>query len=492
MTTKEQYGKLIFGLKVHQLRESLKLSFVELAELSGMSISYLNEIEKGKKYPKQDKIVLLARALNTTPEILQNTELPKSLQAVEELLRSNFLNELPLNLFGIELSKVVEIIANAPARVGAFIYTLVELSRNYALGEQNFYFAALKSYLELNNNYFEELEHAAANFIKSQNISTERGIDASILESILKEKFAYKIIHNGLDEYSALKNIRAVYVKEKHRLLLNSDLDSSQRAFQFGKELGFNVLNLKERAYTATLLKVNNFDEVLNHFKAGYFSAALLMPRDTFFVDVQAFLNSKVWDDGVFFRELLNKYNATPEMLFQRMTNVLPRMFGLENLFFLRILHNTAQNKFDINKELHLSRRHHPQGSSMNEQYCHRWISVDILKDLDENNALRFGIQRSIYHKTNDEYICFSVAKLTGDRAASVTIGIFLDENARKQIKFLSDVTIPTRIVSTTCERCDIYDCNERQAAPRIVKRREQRREINEALEIILKTKKKV
>ena len=486
MTTKAQYGKIIFGLKVHQFREALNLSFVELAKLTGMSISYLNEIEKGKKYPKHDKIVLLAKAFQTTSENLENAQLPKNLQPLEELLRSNFLNELPLDLFGIELPKVIEMIAAAPSRVGAFIYTLVELSRNYALGEQNFYFAALRSYLELNNNYFEDLETAAAQFIKNNQIPTNSGIPEILLENLLKEKFGYKIINNGLYEFPALENIRSVYVKTKHRLLLNSRLTDSQRAFQFGKELGFNVLNLKERAFTASLLKVNNFDEVLNHFKAGYFSAALLMPRATFCEDIQEFLSAEKWDAGAFIKKLIVKYNATPEMLFQRMTNLLPQTFGLDKIFFLRILHNTTDNKFDINKELHLSRKHHPQGSTLNEQYCHRWISMDILKNIEKDNDLRFGIQRSIYHKTGEEYICFSVAKRSDDRVASVTIGILLDDLARKKIKLLNDISIPTRIVSTTCERCDINDCEERQAPPRIVKRREQRREINEALEKIL------
>ena len=508
MTNKAQYGKIIFGLKVHQLRESKNFSFSELSDITGISISYLNEIEKGKKYPKPDKVILLADALCISADALESPELPKNLQPLEELLRSNFLNELPLDLFGIELFKVVEMIASAPARVGAFIYTLVELSRNYALGEQNFYFAALRSYLELNNNYFEDLENAVTKFISDNNMPVCGNMPEHLLAALLKEKFGYHIVENGLDAYPALENIRAFFIKEKQKLLLNSRLTDAQRAFQFGKELGFNVLGLKERAYTASLLKVNNFDEVLNHFKAGYFSAALLMPRDSFCEDIAAFFQTEKWDEGAFFKKLILKYNATPEMLFQRMTNVLPKVFGLEKLFFLRILHPTSSNKFEINKELHLSGKHHPQSSSMNEHYCHRWISIGILTDSElrifddskeeisskineqaEKNLpftnMRFGIQRSIYHKTGEDYICFSVAKSIGNIDSSVTIGILLDDKAREKIKLLNDVSIPSRIVSNTCERCDMTDCRERQAPPRIVQRREQRREINEALESI-------
>ena len=54
----EDYIKLIFGLKMKQLRSGKDLSLFKLSKQTGLSKSYLNEIEKGKKYPKTDKIVL--------------------------------------------------------------------------------------------------------------------------------------------------------------------------------------------------------------------------------------------------------------------------------------------------------------------------------------------------------------------------------------------------------------------------------------------------
>lgn len=61
-----QSRKIIFGLKVKQLRKGQQLSFAELSARSGLSISYLNEIEKGKKYPREDKIEALAEALKVS------------------------------------------------------------------------------------------------------------------------------------------------------------------------------------------------------------------------------------------------------------------------------------------------------------------------------------------------------------------------------------------------------------------------------------------
>ena len=51
----EDYIKLIFGLKLKQIRTDRSLSLFGLSKLSGLSKSYLNEIENGKKYPKPDK-----------------------------------------------------------------------------------------------------------------------------------------------------------------------------------------------------------------------------------------------------------------------------------------------------------------------------------------------------------------------------------------------------------------------------------------------------
>ena len=505
---KSQNNKIIFGLKVRQLRNAQNASFALLAEQTGMSVSYLNEIEKGKKYPKDDKIKLLAKALNTTPESLINQTLPKSLEPVETLLQSNFLNELPLDLFGIDLAKVVEIIANAPLRVGAFISTLVELSRNYALREENFYFAALRSYLELHSNYFEDIETTVSQFVRQHKIATTGVIPAQFLGDILENKLGYTLIENGLAEYPELKNIRSVFVPKSKKLLLNATLNEEQRAFQFGKELGFHALGLKERAYTSSLLRVKTFDEALNHFKAGYFSAALLMNLDAFNKDMEAFLSMHKWDDGATFDRLITKYGATPEMLFQRMTNVLPQFFGLSNLFFLRFIHNLSTNQIDINKELHLNQRHHPHGNGLDEHYCRRWISISLLQDLqndsnteggqflekksktaqnNQDSGYKIGIQKSRYFQTNDEYLCFTVARRASKaRNASLTIGILIDGEAKKRIHFLNDPAIPSREVSTTCERCAVANCAERAAEPSVIQRRESRSRLNEALGKIL------
>jgi transcriptional regulator with XRE-family HTH domain len=48
--------KLTFGLKVHQLRQDMGLSYQQLSDKTGLAVSYLHNIEKGKNIPKQIKL----------------------------------------------------------------------------------------------------------------------------------------------------------------------------------------------------------------------------------------------------------------------------------------------------------------------------------------------------------------------------------------------------------------------------------------------------
>jgi transcriptional regulator with XRE-family HTH domain len=490
MATKSQNERIIFGLKVKQFRQEKGLSFSELSKQVSMSVSYLNEIEKGKKYPKNDKVQVLADALGTSFSELTSLALSNKLAPVSDLLNSNFLNELPLDLFGIDLAKVVEIIANSPTRVGAFISTLVELGRNYALGEQNFYFGVLRSYLELHNNYFEDIEIQVEKFIKKYKLPTTGKVSEALLKKILEKHYGYTIIENGLNDYEVLDGLRSVYIPKKKQLLLNQNLNEVQRAFQLSKELAFNYLDLGERANTGSLIRVNNFEEVLSHFKANYFAAAILINRDALRKDLERFFEKDRWD-GELLTNLMRKYQASPETLLQRMSNLLPKDFGLEKLFLLRFIHNQSNQAFHIDKELHLEGKHQPQSNGLNEHYCGRWLSISLLSDLQEMQkkgqyaGTIVGTQISRFYGSKNEYFCITFARPAypqPEESASITIGILIDENLRKRVKFLNDSSITTKTVNNTCERCPIADCAERRANPTVVLAKKKRKEIQEVL----------
>ena len=103
-------------------------------------------------------------------------------------------------MFGLEPSKLLELLSNAPSKLNAFIGTLFEISRNYDLRVETFYFSVMRSYQEIHNNYFEELELAAERFLKKYKIDVTTPLSTRKLENLLYQEFNYKIIYDSFED----------------------------------------------------------------------------------------------------------------------------------------------------------------------------------------------------------------------------------------------------------------------------------------------------
>ncbi|TGE16229.1 XRE family transcriptional regulator [Hymenobacter elongatus] len=488
MLSHGQVVRLIFGLKLRELRQERGFTPTELARACDVSVSYLNEIEKGKKYPKADKILSLSKVLEVTYDQLTSLTLSRKLEPISELLQSELLKEFPLEMFGLDPVRIVELISDAPAKMNAFIGTLFEIARNYEMRQEHFFLAALRSYQEMHDNYFEELEQDVRTFVVQEKLTASAPFATQQLERVLTDKYGYSVDRAQLGEYTSLGRLRSVFQPKTKRLLMRPGLTGSQEAFVLGREIAFNYLNLRERPYVNASFPVRSFDEVLNNFKASYFAGALLMEEESLTRDFQKLFASKKWDpDG--FLELLTKYAVSPEMFMQRITNLLPRHFGLQSLFFLRFDQADADAGFALTKELHLSRLHNPHGNELHEHYCRRWVSLRLILELRQQPPsatpyTAISAQRSHYFGTNDEYLCLTLARAgsPSEPAVSVTVGLLCDDNLKQKVRFFDDPSIPVRIVNETCERCPIPDCEVRAAAPLEIERKQRTKELEAAI----------
>ncbi|RPD50299.1 XRE family transcriptional regulator [Hymenobacter sediminis] len=487
MLSHGQVVRLIFGLKLRELRQERGYTPAELARACDVSVSYLNEIEKGKKYPKADKILSLSKVLGVSYDQLTSLTLSRRLEPISELLQSDLLKEFPLDMFGLDPLRIVELIADAPAKMNAFISTLFEIARNYEMRQEHFFLAALRSFQEMHDNYFEELEQDVRTFMVEHKLPAAAPLDRSQLERVLVEKYGYTIDRTGLDEYAHLGRLRSVFQPKTRRLLLRPGMSGAQEGFVLGREVAFNYLNLRERPYVNASFPVRSFEEVLNNFKASYFAGALLMEEEMLVRDLTRFFTARKWEPALLL-ELLAKYDVSPEMFMQRITNLLPRHFGIQSLFFLRFDQANASAGYKLTKELHLSRLHNPHGNELHEHYCRRWISLRMIAELRQQPATTapnytLGAQRSRY-PNNDEYLCLTVARAgaANEPAVSVTVGLLCDDNLRQKVRFLDDPVIVQREVNETCERCTIPNCEVRAAAPVEVERRQRQQELEAAV----------
>ncbi|MEM8894673.1 MAG: helix-turn-helix domain-containing protein [Bacteroidota bacterium] len=476
--------KHILGLKVRDLRLGLKLSFQELSQMTGLSISYLNEIEKGKKYPKGDKMIVLAEALGTNYDDLVSLRVPKKLEAVVNLLQSNFFKEFPLDAFGLEINKLVELISSAPEKFNAFITTVLQIARNYEMGQEHFFLAALRAYQELNDNYFEEIEEKASEFRSSHSDLQQLPVRAEKLAAILSNDYGIRMDRLSLSKITSLGHLRSFYKRKRKELSINRGLTPAQESFLVGREIGFQYMNKKSRPFETPPLLPSTFEESLHNQEASYFSAALLMPESEVVDDIKRFEQLPRWQPD-FFAEMMEKYRATPEMLMQRLTNILPHHFQINNLFFFRFV-GQATGDFELTKELHLSKFHNPHANELNEHYCRRWISLELIRRVTvEETGLISGIQISKYLNTSAQYLIISLAwpNVSDKRQGiSVSIGFQIDQKLKRRLKMLDDPDIPVKTVHTTCERCTIMDCRERVAPPEVVRHDERAQEVRDAL----------
>ncbi|NQZ45849.1 MAG: helix-turn-helix domain-containing protein [Flavobacteriaceae bacterium] len=468
----QAYIKLVFGLKLKQVRVKKNLSLFGLSKLTGLSKSYLNEIEKGKKYPKTDKIALLAEKLEVPYDSLVSIKLDKNLAPVGELLQSNILKELPLELFGIKERDLIEIVSDAPTKVTAFISTVIEIANHYNFGKESFYLASLRSYQEANNNFFPDLEKAVIDFAKAYQIDLTQSVTAAELEEILIEEYGYTINNEDLRKHQELDNLRSIFVPKTKTLLVAEHVDEAQRTFIYAKEIGYNYLKIEERLYTFTWIAFDNFDQVLNNFYASYFAGALIIPRDLLKTHLETFL-AKPKFDKAFLGGMNALYNASPESLYQRLTNILPNDYLMQNLFFLRLGHKKGSDRFDITKELHLTHKHSPHGNETNEKYCRRWVSIRVLREIvAQDSEHHMDVQVSHYPADGLSYLIFASATKDPFKEGvyrSVGIGLRINDTLRKKVNFLDDPKIKTYEVGVTCERCAIRDCEVRQAPARIL-----------------------
>ncbi|MCC7404464.1 MAG: helix-turn-helix domain-containing protein [Bdellovibrionales bacterium] len=466
--------KYIFGMKMRGLRLDKGLSLKELAEQTGMSPSYLNEIEKGKKYPKSDKIIVIAKALGESYEDLVSVKLKRELNLISQLLEKNILTGLPFELFGIPSQVVYELLSERPRKMGALIGTLLELARSHNISIDEFYYATLRAYLDLNQNFFPAIEEKVEAFREEFDLEVDGGPDRVVnqFQELLRKKFRIEV--ETCDFGQADPHLKHLYYCFKPKavggtLLIHPALGARERALILARELGFRVLEITERPFSSMIESLDSFQQLLNHFSASYFASGLLVPERQFVERLKELFSQSTFDRQAM-REWILSYACPVESVFHRLTQLLPRGLGVEHLFFLRLDYSGEEDHFQVVRELHLAERHTPHKITGREHYCRRWLTTQLLEQLKDSPQEKFlvGCQLSRFRGSDTDYLAWSMAfekDLPQGDAAAVTVGVLINKKAEDTIQYLRDPAIPIRETAETCERCEVADCAERAAA---------------------------
>lgn len=487
--------RFVLGLKIKQFRQNEGISLKELSGRTQLSISYLSEIEKGKKYPKPEKIATLAHALNRTFDELVSLKLDDELNPLTALLNSPVLKEFPLQQFGIGLADIFELVNDSPSKAGAFIRTLLEISRGYDMNVEHFLLASLRSYQKMHLNYFAELEEAANEFREQNKLGDNKVITQKWLEAVLRDEFQCEIHYDDFSDYPDLQPLRSICPSPR-KIWINSKLYPQQQKFVLAREIGYRVMKLKERADTSSWIKVETFDQVFNQFKVSYFAGAMLIPEQSIIEDLKIWLQNKSFD-GKALVELMKKYDSTPEMFLYRMSQIMPAHFGLQKMHYMRLNHKLKTNSFHITKELNLTNVFVPRSIGPAEHQCRRWAATAGLKQLAEHpdplNDVQVLAQLSTFTAQKQTFFNIAIVRsksLSDQTNTGMTLGFLIDENFKEKAAFWDDTNVPNSEVNETCERCPVNDCESRVAPPTIHRAQKKQRSRERSLSAFIERNK--
>jgi len=482
--------RYILGLKVGALRQARGWSLSELAARSGVSVSYLSEIEAGRKYPKQKKLLELARTLGVAPAELASPQVAAELDAVKALFTSEFVREFPFELFGVSPERVFRLLTEEPGKAGALVRTCLEIGRMYDMRVEQFLFAALRSYQEMHGNHFPELERAARSCRESLGWGGGGVPDAAFLRQVLREHYGVQVDEALLAGHPELGAFRSIHLGgEPPRLLVNGRLLDVQKAFIYAREIGFRRLGVQERPVASSWARIRSFDEVLNNFRASYFAGALLIDAAALEPALDALFARPRWDDAALLA-LLRRFRATPEMLFYRMAELLPERFGRGTIFLTRF-RQESDGGSRLTRTLNLSHAPVPHATGLNEHDCRRWPALQLLDTPAPPGAVTVAAHRVRFLEDDSEALVLSAARplaLANGLRSAVSLGIVATPALGRTIRFATDPAIPRVAVGPGCERCPLApgECAERAAPPVIRNRLEAQARQQAALERLL------
>jgi transcriptional regulator with XRE-family HTH domain/predicted transcriptional regulator len=494
----------LLGVKLKALRSEQGLPLREVAGRAGVSVSYLSEIEKGRKYPKPEKLLDLAAALGVSYDDLVSLQVDAPLAGLKAVVESPFMRAFPFELFGIDPENVLALLSSVPEGGAALVRALFEVGRSHDVQTAPFLFAALRAYQQLHRNHFPELERAAADFRARHGWSKRDRIEPDELAAVLRKGHGLRLDFERIGETPELERLRSVLVPPMRgargtapTLLVNGRLLPGQQAFVLAREIGFRELGIPERPLTSSYVNPSSFGEVLGQFQASYFAGAVLMGAGRIVADLRSLFGEKTWDGGAF-ADLFTRYGATPEMGFYRLTELVPHHFGIGELYFLRLKNKPGSGHYALTKSLNLSSAPVPAGTTADEHYCRRWASVRALKALARRQAAGKGHSaplvearrvRFVGDEAGDGREVFTVAaarpqSLRRGTNAAVSLGFVMDAQFKRTVRFWNDAAVERCDVGLTCERCPIPkdECKVRAVPPAVLHRAERLERREDAL----------
>jgi XRE family transcriptional regulator, fatty acid utilization regulator len=327
----ERDRKILAGGRLRQLRNDLALSQSAMATELGISISYLNLLERNLRPVTAQLLIRLSETYAIDPASFADRQEQKSSKDLEVLLADPVFN-------GLQVSRqdIKTLVAQAPGAVemikrlyAAFFELREARTTPNATSERGEGVASqsaveeVRAFLQDANNHFPSLEEKAASLLDELAVTMpDLGV---ALKQRLQNKHGIKLQVMPVDVMG--KNVRRLDMHRK-RLLVSELVDAPGRLFQVAYQLG--LLEASD-ALTKLIQPIANplAQKLARISLANYFAAAVLMPYDAFLKAAES-LNYDV-------EVLCARFQASFEQVAHRLTTLArPNARGIP-FFMIRV-----------------------------------------------------------------------------------------------------------------------------------------------------------
>ena len=458
----ENHNLSNIGSKVRKARRSKGLSQTDLSKKLGISASYLNLIESGRRTITVPLLIKIGNELSISLKDLTIESNKRLLADVMEVLSSEQFEDLD-----ITNHDTTEFISNNPNIAKALLALndsyrslrddtqnrLEELDVRSSVKEKEssrLPVEIVSDFLQENKNYFESLENKAESI--RQKIYFEEGhrtIGHSLIQHLSDEhKTKVEVITPDEDEKYIKK-----YDQKKNTLFISEMLSYPSRNFHLAYQIAF----FEGEEDIDKIININKISsqDVLNLLKISllnYLASAILMPYDDFLTSAKKFRYDV---------ELLMHHFATSfEQVTHRLTNL--QKPGKEGVPFHFVKTDNAGN---VSKRFSLSGIHIPRHGGA----CPRWNVYSAF-----SNPRKINTQIS---RMPDGKVFFCIARSFekgiekhGAIKSFVSIGLGCDVRYAREITYADGIDLQNKKLETpigiSCRICPRTDCEQRAFPP--------------------------
>jgi XRE family transcriptional regulator, fatty acid utilization regulator len=425
---------MTFGQRLRHLRRARGLTLTELADRVGRAPSVLSLIENGRREPKLSLIEQLAAALSVPVAELLSRQ-PPSRRAQLEIALADAQQDPSYRRLGLPQLKIG---ARVPTDVLEHLVAIAaelraQRSKPTATPEEaRAANAALRDAMRERDNYFAEIEQAAAGALRAAGDSGGALSQGMLVSVVSRHGFAVRYVQDLPRSVRSLTDLRnrRIYVKQEP---VGAD---SPRAVVL-QALGHFLLGHQVPRDFADFLR--------QRVEVNYFAAAVLMPESA---TVPVLAEARQARD-LAVEDLVDLFSVSYEMAAHRFTNLATHHLDLPCHFVKNDASGIIYKAYENDGVLFPA---DPAGAIEGQRMCRQWSGRQVFGAAD-----RFSPYCQYTDTSSGTYFCVAQVDPRGDLGFAVTLGVPFEHSRWLRGR---EATLRTR------SACPDGECCSRPSAP--------------------------